>query len=329
MGRKVVQHRIFDLTLLLLVLVVVVSLRMTLWPSEGEAVENVATPIGTILQLWQSKMPVVSVIIWAVTILIVGLGLGRLGVRYSIYPAYTLMAIPLFGVTACAVVGSGEFFLTAAAIALTYMATRSMVRFIMRTERFGDLSLAMLYFGVLPLVYAPASVLYVVLPLLVLFVRSSWRDVVVAVASILLPPFAVCYWGWCCGGEFSAPVVEMWESVMTDSGYHFFGALNFATIALLGVIVLMIFCAVALLVSDRYAIKSKSRATLRFNALMLPLLMALFFLPAATPTLFGIVAVPLAMLVPLFFVRMGIGITELCYRLMLLTAAANIVLMAF
>lgn len=329
MGRKVVQHRIFDLTLLLLVIAIVTSLRVSLWPTEAESVRNVVTPIGEILQSWQGHIPVLSVIIWGVALMGIGLGLGRLGVRYSIYPAYTLMAIPLFGITACAVVGSTEWLLTTVATFVMYLATRAMTRFIMRTERFGDLSLAMLYFGLLPLVFAPTAILYVALPLLVLFVRSSWRDVMVALGSLLLPPFAVCYWHWCAGGDFISPMVKLYAALFTESGYYFFSSLNFATIALLGIIVLMVFCAVALLVSDRYAIKSKSRAMLRFNALLIPLFFSLLFLPSATATLYAIVAIPLAMLVPLFFVRMGMGITELCYRLMLLAAAVNVVLMAF
>ena len=37
---------------------------------------------------------------------------------------------------------------------------------------------------------------------------------------------------------------------------------------------------------------------------------------------------PAAMLIPLIFVRMGVSFTEMLYRLMLLAAAANMVLMA-
>ena len=91
----------------------------------------------------------------------------------------------------------------------------------------------------------------------------------------------------------------------------------------------MIACAVALTVSDRYSIKSKSRVVLRFNALLMCVLMGLFALPSATSALFVLIAFPVAVVVPLFFVRMGVGFTETLYRLMLLAAAVNVVLMAF
>ncbi len=329
MGRKVVQHRIFDLALLLLVVAVVATLRTYFWSSESESVANIAAPIGDILQHWQAHIPVLSAVVWAVALFIFGLGVGRLGVRYSIYPAYTLMGIPVFAVVASCVVGTTDYLLTAVAVAVMYQAMKSMTRFIMRTERFSDLSLAMLYLGVLPLVFAPAAVLYVAMPLLVLAVRASWRDVVVTLASVLLAPAAICYWGWCAGGEFAAPAIDIYNSLFSVSGFRIFEAMNIVTILLLGVIIIMIVSALALTISDRYSIKSKSRVMLRFSALLVAVLTAIFCLPSATATLFALIAVPVAMFVPLFFVRMGIGFTETMYRLMLLTAAVNIVVMAF
>lgn len=329
MGRKVVQHRIFDLALLLLLLAVATTMRLSLWPSAGESVENVATPIGTLLQAWQEHIPILSTIIWAVVLFCVGLGVGRLGVRYSIYPAYTLMGIPLFGVVAGAIMGSSDFLLTAVAALVMFLATKYMVRFVMRSERFNDLSLAMLCFGILPLIYAPLSPFYLVLPVLTLFVRGSWRDLVVSLASLLLPPFALCYWSWCAGEGFIAHATGLYSGLFIGSEFNLFGTLNFATIALLGIIIMMIASALALLVSDKYAIKSKSRVVLRFNTMLIVLLLVMFLFPSASATHFAIMAIPVAMLVPLFFVRMGMGITELSYRLMLLAAAINIVLLAF
>ena len=329
MARKVVQHRIVDLTLLLIVVAIATTLRSALWPTESEAVANVVTPIGGVLQSWQQHIPVLSAILWAFTMCFVGLGVGRLGVRYSIYPAYTIMGIPIFAVVAACIVGSTEYMVLAVLALVMYLATKSMTRFIMRTERFGDLSLAMLYFGMLPLLLAPAALLYVALPLLVLFVRASWRDLAVAVASLLLPLFAICYWNWCAGGSFMVPADTIYSNLLTVSEYRFFESLNFVTIILIGIVVVMIACAVALTVSDRYSIKSKSRVVLRFNALLMCVLMGLFALPSATSALFVLIAFPVAVVVPLFFVRMGVGFTETLYRLMLLAAAVNVVLMAF
>lgn len=329
MAKKVIQHRIFDLSVTLIFIAVATTLRLVLWPSESESITNVVTPIGGILQHWQESVPVIATILWCVSLFIVGLGVGRQGVRYSIYPAYTLMGIPVFGVVASAIVGSDDFMVATAAMVVMFLALKSMLRFIMRSERFSDLSLAMLYFGLLPLIYAPAAVLYVALPVMTLFVRASWRDLLVSISSLVLPPAALCYWNWCAGGEFSAPAVAIYNSLFSSSDFHFFDSLNVATILVLGVILVMLFCTLGLTISDRYSIKVKSRVVLRFNALLAAVIAGMFFLPSATSVQYVLMATPVALIVPLFFVRMGFGFTETMYRLMLLLAAVNIVVMAF
>ena len=329
MGKKIVQHRIFDLAVTLIFISVMATLRLAFWPTASEAVGNVATPIGSILHHWQQSVPVIASILWCVLLFIVGLGVGRQGVRYSIYPAYTLMGIPVFGVLASAVVGTTDLYVASAAMVIMYLAMKSMLRFIMRTERFSDLSLSMLYFGLLPLIYSPAALLYAALPVMMLFVRASWRDMLVTIASLLLPPAALCYWKWCAGGEFKAPAVNIYNSMFASADFRFFESLNAATIILLGIILVMIFCTIALTVSDRYSIKVKSRVAIRFSALLAIVFAAMFCLPSATSVIYVLIAIPVALIVPLFFVRMGIGFTETLYRVMLLAAVVNIVVMAF
>lgn len=199
----------------------------------------------------------------------------------------------------------------------------------MRSGSYGDLSLSMLYFGLLPLIYAPTAIFYVALPIITLVARSSWRDWVVTLSSLTLPIAAVCYWSWCAGEEFLKPAQEVYAAFLTQSEFHFFSIINPATIILLGVLIVMILCSISLIFSDKYSLKVKSRVVMRFNALMFALLIGLFFAPSASATLFALLAVPTAILVPLMFVRMGVGFTETLYRLMLLAAAANTLLMCW
>jgi hypothetical protein len=187
----------------------------------------------------------------------------------------------------------------------------------------------MLYFGLLPLIYAPTAIFYVALPLIALVARSSWRDWVVTLSSLALPLAAMCYWSWCAGEAFLKPAREVYAAFFTQSEFHFFSVINPATIILLGILIVMVLCAISLIFSDKYSLKVKSRVVMRFNALMLTLLIGLFFVPSASATLFALLAIPTAILVPLIFVRMGVGFTEALYRLMLLAAAANMLLMCW
>ena len=197
----------------------------------------------------------------------------------------------------------------------------------MRSGSYSDLSLSMLYFGLLPLVYAPASLFYAALPIIVLFVRASWRDELVTLASLLFPPAAICYWSWCAGKGFVEPAIQIYNAVFTPSEFSFFGTINPASVLLLGVLLVMTMCALTLIISDKYSLKVKSRVAMQFNGLMLALLVGMFFLPSCTATQFALFAVPVSMMLPLIFVRMGTGFTETMYRLLLLAVALNCVVM--
>ena len=325
--RKVVQHRILDLSATLLVIVIIATLRSKFFPVGDEAIPNTPTPIGSLLQTLQQSFPALSTIAWALMLMFAGLDAGRYGPKFSLYPAYTLMAIPVFGVMAGMVMVSGEYLLSGAAMMLMLLGTKYLLRCIMRTDSFNDLSLAMLCYGTLPLVFAPAALLYVALPVLVLVVRNTWRDWVVSVASLLFPLLSVSYWSWCAGNGFLTTGKQLYTSMLTPSEFGFFSTLNIAGIVLLGIIIVMVLCSVSLIISDRHSLKVKSRAVMRFNAFMLLVTLAMFFMPSCTATLFAIVATPVAILTPIVFVRMGIGFTESLYRFLLLAAAANMVVM--
>lgn len=328
-AKKVVQHRIFDLAATLFLIVILSSLRAALLPVGDESVVNTPTPLGILLQNLQVRIPALAAVIWAIVVCFAGLSVGRYAAKYSIYPAYTLMAIPILGVMATAVMTSGDFLVSAATLLLMLYGTKYLHRCVMRTKTFGDISLAMLCFGAMPLVFAPAAILWAALPFLVLIVRNSWRDWLVSLISLMFPIVAMCYWAWCAGDGFLAPAEVILSSITTDSEFHLFSVINPASILLLGVIILMVLCSVSLVISDRYSLKVNSRAMMRMNGFIMAVCLALFFLPSSTATSFAVIAVPVSMLVPLMFVRMGVGFTETLYRLMLILAAANMIVMCW
>lgn len=328
MAKHAVQHRVFDLSITLLLIATITTLRSIYFPSGDETIPNVATPIGAWLQQLQSMIPTFSALIWGAFIMMAGMMVGRFGARYSIYPAYTLMAIPIFGAVASCIMISKDYLLSMCAALVMLLATKYIHRCVMRSKSFSDLSLSMLAFGILPLIYAPTAILLVVLPVIIFLVRNTWRDLVVTLASLLLPTAALCYWSWCAGNGFLTPAENIYETLLTPSEFSLFSTLNPASVLLLGVILLMILCSISLIISDKYSLKVKSRAIMRFNSLLLIATLSMLLMPSSTATTFAIIATPAAMLIPLIFVRLGVGFTEILYRVMLLLAALNCVALA-
>ena len=325
--KQITQHRLLDLAVTLLVIAVASTLRAALHPVGDEAIANTPTPAGIVLQNLQSSIPSLSAVVWCLCVIVAGLSVGRYAAKYSIYPAYTLMAIPILGIMAAAITISGDFLVSSAVLILMLYAIKYTHRCVMRTKSFGDLSLAMLFYGALPLLFAPAAVFYIALPVLTLLLYNSWRHWVVTVSSLLFPLLAVSYWDWCAGNEFLDSAELIYTSALAESEFHFFSVLNPVSIILIGVVLVMVFCTVTLILSDRYSLKVNSRTIMRFDALLLATTLAIIFMPSATSTAFVLISLPVAMLVPLMFVRMGFGFTEMLYRIMLLTAAVNLILL--
>ena len=329
MARKVSQHRIFDLTVTLIVVAVVCTLRSTIFPSGDEAIPNVSTPIGHLLQTVQLRIPVFAALIWALAIIVAGLNAGRYGVRLSLYPAYTLMGISLFGVVATAVMVSGDYLLSAVAMAVMLLATKYMQRFIMRSGSYSDLSLSMLYFGLLPLVYAPAALFYVALPIIVLFVRASWRDELVTLASLLFPPAAICYWSWCAGSGFSTPITECYFALILPSGFTALSLIGGASFGVLAIVAVMVVCSATIYLSDKYSLNGRARVAMRFIIVMIALATVMLLMPSSSATALSLLAIPVSSLVPLMFIRMKHSITQLLWRALLLMVALNIIVLIF
>jgi hypothetical protein len=327
--KRITQHGLFDLAMTLIIIAIVSTLRAAFLPVGDEGIVNTPTPVGLVLQGLQNNIPSLSVVVWCLCVIVAGLNVGRYAAKYSIYPAYTLMAIPILGVVAAAVMVSGDYLVSSAVLLLMLYAIKYTFRCVLRSKTFGDLSLAMLFYGAIPLIFAPAAVLYVALPVLTLVLYNSWREWVVAVSSLLFPLLAVSYWDWCAGNGFLDSAQLIYSSAMAESGFHLFSVLNPVSILLIGVVVVMVLCSVMLILSDRYSLKVTSRNIMRFDALLLLLSLPLFFMPSVTATAFAFVSLPVAMLVPLMFVRMGVGFTEMLYRIMLLAAAINIVVLCW
>ena len=73
-----------DVVLTILVIVAIAAMRSFMAPTEGECVRNVAVPLGVLLQGLEQRMPVLSLVVWAVVIFIAGINTGRYGVKYSL-----------------------------------------------------------------------------------------------------------------------------------------------------------------------------------------------------------------------------------------------------
>lgn len=310
-------------------LTLITTLRAAIYPTQSELVSNIATPIGGYLQAWGAQLPTLSAIVWGITVIYGGMAIGRCGIRYSIYPAYTVIGIPIFGIIATGIMASHQMLLAAAALLTIVLATKYMLRYIMQTESYGDLSLAMLYFGLLPAIYAPTTILYVILPIAMLFIKAHWRDWLTATTSLLFPLFALCYWSWCAGDGFLSPAFQAYYATFTSSGFEVLSIASMAGFGIMMLVVVMIVASLSVMVSDKYALNGRARVAMLFNAIMILLMGATFIAPSASIISLALLAVSTSSLIPLMFIKLQHGFTRLVYRLLMLMTLINTIILIF
>ena len=273
--------------------------------------------LGGLLHQFQASHPVWARLAAGFMLLFTGMCIGRIAIRYNLYTVGSCLPIPLYAIVACGIF-TGENYLTGfAAAMLLALAAKNYCRAFSNGYSFDAIFRASLYLGLLPLVYAPGTPLLLLLPLAVLIFRRTLREAVVAVAGLLLPAAAACYISWGAGGEFTAPLAAVWETVSAGVPLGLFPQVPLPGLLMLGGFALLDLAALLFFLTDIYAAGTKPRFVLFFNTGILILVWALLFSPAATPEVFALLAVPSALLMPVFFVRIHRNIALPVYTLLL------------
>lgn len=292
----------------------------------GADIGGVLPLLGGQLARFQAAYPVWSKFAAGSMLLFTGMCTGRITIRYNLYTVGTCMSIPLYAIIACGISIGGNYLAGFAASMLLALATKNYCRAFCNGYGFDAIFRASLYLGLMPLVYAPALPLLLLLPLAILLFRRTFREVVVAVAGLLLPIFTACYVSWGSGAEFTAPLIALGQSAIGGTPLHLFSGLSLSVLVMAGGVVLLDLTSLFFFLADIYAAGTKSRFILFYNIGILALALALLCSPAATPDAFALLAVPSAILIPVFFVRIHRGIALPVYLILLAAAFAGIFL---
>ena len=236
-------------------------------------------------------------------LLFTGLTLGRIGIRYKLYAVGNCLGVSLFGMLACGIYIGADYLSGLLAAFLLARSLRNYCASFRNGYTFDALFRASAYLGFLPLIYPTALPLALLLPWALLCFKRTLREATVAATGLFLPAAAVCYIRWARGGQFTDPLAEVWHALRTPADFRLFDTGSEAVPFLLGFALFLTLCAALFFLGERYASGSKARTILTFDLGVLVLSGSLFFLPSASGSLFGLAAVPAALLLPYLFVR--------------------------
>ncbi|MBE6196537.1 MAG: hypothetical protein E7137_05520 [Rikenellaceae bacterium] len=242
--------------------------------------------------------------VWLLLQIVAALTLGRMGLRHNLYAGNTLLAVPLYAITACGIFLSDNF-LTGALLAL--LLTRAMRNLCVSYRNgytFSSLFRGSLYLGLLPALYPPALPLVLLAPLAIILFKRTLRETIVTLTGLLLPLGALCYLHWAFTGIGGAPLQQIASIFASPERFHLFQEASPVLIALLVVILAATLCALFYYLNDIYAATSKARAILTAHVWLFLISASTLMMPSATANSLILVAVPISMLLPFLFARL-------------------------
>ena len=279
-----------------------------------------------LLGRFQSAYPGWSKWIGAFLILFAGTSLGRLSLRYNLYSVGTCLAIPLYGIFITGLASSSLFLAPITAATLLTLCVKNFARAFCNGYAFDALFRASFYLGILPLVTPASLPLILILPLAIVLFHRTFREVVVALAGLLLPILTFCYVNWGAGGDFSAPLTLAAEAFTNGSPFGAVCTIPQPNLVILAGTILIDLTAIIYFLTDSYAAGNKPRAIFIFLIGLSLLLVPSLLNPVAKPDTTVLLAIPSALTVPFLLVRVHHLPALLLYLLLLAGSVAVTIL---
>lgn len=281
---------------------------------------------GELLLRFQASFPGWARALTCLLIIVTGVRTGHLTVRYNLYTMNTCIAIPLYGALAGGLTAGAADLPTFAGSLFLILSLKNFCRSYSTGYAFDAIFRGAFYLGIL-LILAPGTLpLALLLPLAVFHFHRTFRELLAALAGLLIPVLALCYVNWGAGHEFHAPLLAASAGVLDGEWLRIFIDIPFGVQLLAGGTAVLLVFALQYFYADLYAVSSRSRSILIFQLETLLLVAAVMSLPGATVSAFALAAVPASALLPLFFVRAHPGVSQPVYALSLAGSLCNMIL---
>ncbi len=304
--------------LLMLLLVAAAFTRFAIAPYGDELIAGGAALPGVWVDAFQSKYPAWGVVFSALMVAAVATSLGRITSALGLYHVRTTISIPLYAVVACGIFIASD----SLAVALSAYFAGQMLRYLYGGYVRGtDLNCAFyagLCAALAPLFYAPTLPFVVLIPIAIVMFGLSMREIVVMLVGLILPIATICYVSWLCGADFAAPAVGLFEATLSPNGYTPWGSESVVALTMMGLLLFLVVCGIAAFVGDTRSVAMRPRTILVFNIIVFIVACTSFMLPSATTGLMMLVALPMAVLMPVALLRLRDGVSNLIVTVLIL-----------
>ena len=258
--------------------------------------------------------PVASAIALFPLLIYAGLRLARSTVRVGIYSASSLGVVALGAVAmfGC-VVSTNYLYLAVVALLVAELLGRLLYCF-GANVRVGYLFTAMLAVGAMPLVDNALIPLALVLPVIVMLLRGTLREVIIILFGLASPTLLYCYIIWLVGGDFDAAFWSIWNMAVSSQHEAIVAYLTLPRLIFLGVILFFDICSIISYFRVRVTLLDSARIVWRLLMLLQVMLVVLLVvMPISSPALVVALMLMMVIVLPQFFIGVSVPIATIAY----------------
>ena len=305
--------------------------RHVLWPVKAEAAAENLTPLGGAIAGWFEGLPWVEAGMSVVLILLTAIVITRLVSRNLVFPTRTYVFLIFL-----AVVGYGIFIRSGnlPVVLSAYLLARASECFaaaFRRTAHMYNSFRGALMLGMVPLLYAPAAVYVLLLPLAMPIYMRGVRETIVGFTGLALPTLVYAYVMWALGEPFTEYFTDLFAQLMTPGGR--LPLIDLTSHAGIARIVLMALVAAGVVMSlGTYIVNARMIRTRAFRIYLFMIFFMLvgiggMALPCASVGDLPLVALPVSVVAAEYFSRyVGVTANILYISTILAAVAYNILL---
>ncbi len=274
---------------------------------------------------WIAALCTAIIVIWTLIVVI------QLSVKLTPAGNRNYLAPQMFLVAAAGCVVPAEALAAYIAAWLLVLSVRQFAFSLHKGYRFVEVFRAGFYLGSIPLLYAPAALITVVIaPVAIAVYRRSGRELVVCLTGLALPVPAAGFIHWALGEQADFIYRELWRVATTPPSKEFFIDLMPHSPAIVaGLLATLAIIGAGWALTHKKVIRKTQNRFAQHLSMLLLATIASAFIPGTSPTLMALIAVPAALCAPYAFAgKPSVASTVIYISIMATVLALDLLLFA-
>ncbi len=303
---------------------VLFAVRYLLAPYPAEAPFSGGMPLAASLTRFYVDLPWIATLCMAVILIWTLIIVIQLSVKFTPAGNRNYLSPQIFLVAAAGCVVPAEAPAAYIAAWLLVLSVRQFALSLHKGYRFAEVFRAGFYLGLIPLLYAPAAlVALVIAPAAMAIFRRSGREAVVCLTGLALPVPAAGFIHWAMGEQADFIYRELWRAWMSPLSKEFFiDLMPRLPIIVVGLVAILTLIGAGWALTHKKAIRKTQYKFVQLLSVLLCVAVASAFIPATSPTFMALIAIPAALCAPYAFAGKPSVLSTVIYTLAIVTVLA-------